>query len=147
MEKLQASRAIETIPSMNTATEVTVRLHEIIKNFDGSGDISVWLNKLKLIADMKGIPDLSVVLPLFLEGQAFAVYEHMPDEEKKSSKKIERTLRTPVQRLTQLTPRYRTTHIILFIHLNYNRLYNRLFIFQYIEVCIKQHPYSSLSWI
>ena len=40
---------------------------------------------------MKGIQDLSSLLPLFLDGEAFAVYEHMPEAEKNASK-IEATL-------------------------------------------------------
>ena len=63
-----------------------------MKVFDGTGEISVWLKKVKLVARIKGIKDLSLFIPLYLEGDAFAVYDQMSDSDKKDEDRIEKVL-------------------------------------------------------
>lgn len=66
----------------------------MIRSFDGSGDVDVgtWFAKLKLVARLKNIQDLSALIPLYLDGAAFAVYDQMNDEGKKKAEDIEKTM-------------------------------------------------------
>ena len=61
--------------------------------FDGSGNVSMWMKKMKLMAKAKKIKDLADFIPLYLEGQAFCGYDEMTDADKKDAEKIENTLR------------------------------------------------------
>ena len=43
--------------------------------FDGSNaDIVQWLEKIKMVAKLRGDDDLATIVPLFLEGPAYAVF-------------------------------------------------------------------------
>ena len=65
---------------------------EILKAFDGNGDVTVWLQKLKLVAELKNLGTLAALIPLYLEGAAFSVYNELNDEDKKDVLKIENCL-------------------------------------------------------
>ena len=68
---------------------------EMIRAFDGTnGDVDTWLNKLKLVAKLKKITALHEFLPLYLEGSAFAVYDHLSTEAKADADKIQTALRS-----------------------------------------------------
>lgn len=73
-----------------------IKLHDVITRFGGGNeeDISVWLRQLKLVAKLQNIDDLAIVLPLFLDGSAFAVYEQLSDSDKENVYKIEQALLT-----------------------------------------------------
>jgi len=73
-----------------------VRLHDVVKRFSGGSgeDVAVWLRQLKLVAKLRKIADLSAVLPLFLDGAAFAVYEQLEEEAQGDASKIEAALVT-----------------------------------------------------
>ena len=60
----------------------TPRLTDIIERFDGSTDFAEWIKKLELVAKLQGIADLKNFLPLFLTGNAFAVYDALSDKTK-----------------------------------------------------------------
>ncbi len=64
----------------------------MIKEFNGQGDVSTWIKKVKLVATTKKITDLASVLPLYLDGPAFAVFDQMKEEKKKDAQEIERVL-------------------------------------------------------
>lgn len=70
----------------------TVKLGDMLKVFDGSGDIAVWLEKVKLVCGIQKLTDVASVIPLFLEDAAFAVYQQLDDATKKDSSKIEQAL-------------------------------------------------------
>ena len=61
--------------------------------YDGSGNVSMWMKKAKLVAKAKKIKDLADFVPLYLEGEAFCVYDEMADADKENAEKIETTLR------------------------------------------------------
>ena len=61
--------------------------------YDGNGNVAVWIKKAKLVAKAKKIKDLADFLPLYLDGQAFCVYDEMSDGDKEDADKIETTLR------------------------------------------------------
>ena len=80
---------------MATARLDKIKANDILKCFDGTTDITSWLNKLKVVARLQAIENekLCDIIPLFLEGEAFAVYEHMPDGDKTDTLKVERALK------------------------------------------------------
>ena len=69
-------------------------LRESLRCFSGNRgeDISVWLKKIKLVAKIKKIDDIANLIPLYLEGPAFAVFDQMSARSKESGEAIEATL-------------------------------------------------------
>ncbi len=54
----------------------------------------VWLVKIKLVTRLQKVPDLASFIPLFLEGDAFALYLQLSDEDQPDADKIEAKLKT-----------------------------------------------------
>lgn len=67
---------------------------DMIKPFCGNDDVIAWIKKVRLVAKLKGVVDLASLLPLYLEGDALALYLEMDDEEQKDINVIERKLKT-----------------------------------------------------
>ena len=65
-------QAIETLMA-------SPRISDIITKYDGSTDFSEWVKKLELVAKLQKITELENFLPLFLVGDAFAVYDALAD--------------------------------------------------------------------
>uniref|UniRef100_A0A5S6QZ90 Integrase catalytic domain-containing protein n=1 Tax=Trichuris muris TaxID=70415 RepID=A0A5S6QZ90_TRIMR len=67
---------------------------QLIPEFDGSHSQSVteWFEKLELVCRLRKVADVACVIPLRLSGGAFAVYLHLPDEDKKSAAKVKAAL-------------------------------------------------------
>ena len=82
----------DEITSYHGNMSSTVKLHDVVRCFDGEGDVSVWLRKFRLVTSLRKMSDLHEVLPLFLENKAFAVYEQLKDEDKAAFEKIEQAL-------------------------------------------------------
>lgn len=68
-----------------TVTTVSV---EMLKPYNGEGDFLTWVRKVKLVAKLKKIPDLAVFLPLYLEGDAMAVYMELSEDEQADEKSV-----------------------------------------------------------
>ena len=66
---------------------------EMMKSFDGKGDIVAWLKKAELVAKLTEIKDLASFIPLFLEGDALALYLEMSDEDQLKADKIKSRLK------------------------------------------------------
>lgn len=68
----------------------------LIPEFSGDATQNVveWLEKAELVCNLRGIVHLESVIPLRLTGGAFAVYQQLPDADKKDSEKIKKALRT-----------------------------------------------------
>lgn len=82
-------------PSKKTTSPASgpaVRISGIVRPFSGEGDIVQWMEKLEIVADLRGVQDVPKLLPLFLEGPAFAVYNEMDSTEKNDLSAIKRTL-------------------------------------------------------
>ena len=47
---------------------------DMIKPFNGEGDLVAWLSKVKLVAKLQEVKDLSAFVPLFLEGSSWDDY-------------------------------------------------------------------------
>ena len=54
----------------------------------------VWLRQVKLLGQLQKIDDLAMLIPLFLDGPAFAVYEQLNDEDRANFSQIEAALIT-----------------------------------------------------
>ena len=59
-----------------------VKLSDLISRYDGTTDVTEWLDQLKIAKEPAKISDLTRVLPAFLRGDAFKVYKNLPEEEK-----------------------------------------------------------------
>ena len=71
--------------------EIDIRL---IPEYSGEGKVSEWLDKVELICSLRGINDLTEVIPLRLSGDAFAVYQQLPAVDKRSTEKVRAALLT-----------------------------------------------------
>ena len=67
----------------------TGKLQDVIRCYNGDGDVIEWLKKVDLVCQLQGIETTKAgVIPLFLQGPAFAVYEQMGKEAKEDALKI-----------------------------------------------------------
>ena len=71
---------------------MSIKVSDMVKTYDGSGDVSVWLAKVKLVISTQKLGDIATIVPLFLDGPAFAVYDQMEQADKKDGDKIQRCL-------------------------------------------------------
>ena len=55
---------------------------DMIRPFNGEGDVVGWVEKVKLVAALTGVADVAKLLPLYLEGPALSVYLEMAASEK-----------------------------------------------------------------
>jgi len=69
-----------------------MKANKLISNYVGEGDVVVWLEKFKLVVKLQKIEDAGVIVPLFLEGPAFAVYNQMAEKDKVNFEAIEDVL-------------------------------------------------------
>lgn len=54
---------------------VMVRVpNETIRASCGEGNVTTWLQKIKLVARLRGIDDLAGFIPLYLDGLALVLY-------------------------------------------------------------------------
>lgn len=66
---------------------------DMLKAFSGEGDLVAWLAKVKLVAKLQKISDLASFLPLYLEGDALALYLELSDAEQIDIDAIEKKLK------------------------------------------------------
>ena len=66
---------------------------DMIKCFTGEGDLVAWLTKAKLVAKLAKVESLANFLPLYLEGDALALYLELSDEDREDAAKIEEKLK------------------------------------------------------
>ena len=67
---------------------------DILKPFSGKGDMVVWLlKKVRLVARLQHVNDVASLLPLYLEGDALALYMEMKEEDQKDISLIKARLR------------------------------------------------------
>jgi len=78
--------------SDDTVKMAGVRISDVLKTYDGSGDVQQWLQKVELVASLQKIKDVSKLLPLFLEGPALAVYQEMESTNQEDYNEIKRAL-------------------------------------------------------
>ena len=69
-----------------------IRLTDIMRPFDGSGNVVEWIDKFELLVKLKEITKEETVLPMFLEGSALAVYTELSTAQKEEAKTIKDAL-------------------------------------------------------
>ena len=69
-----------------------IRLTDIVRPFDGSGNVAEWIDKLELLVKLRDIKQVETVLPMFLEGSALSVYMELSEDQKKDGKAIKDAL-------------------------------------------------------
>lgn len=70
----------------------SIRLSDVVKPFSGDGDVEVWMNKLRRAAKAQKVQDLAALIPMFLEGSAYAVFDQMEEAEKDDEERIVKVL-------------------------------------------------------
>lgn len=73
-------------------SRVTLKCSDLIRQYDGTGDFSEWVQKLELVASLQQIDKLHTFLPLFLTGGAFSVYQSLTAETKGDYDGVKRAL-------------------------------------------------------
>ena len=68
-------------------------LNNMIKPFCGEGDVVAWIKKVELVAKLQKIEDVATVIPLFLEGDALALYLEMNERDQEDADKIRNKLK------------------------------------------------------
>ena len=66
---------------------------DILKPFSGMGDMVAWLKKVRLVARLQHVDDITSLLPLYLVGDALALYMEMKEEDQKDISLIEARLK------------------------------------------------------
>ena len=61
---------------------------EMIRPFNGKGDLGAWMKKLKLVAKLQKISDLASFIPLFLEDDALVLYLEMSRENQQDEERL-----------------------------------------------------------
>ena len=69
-----------------------VATERMIKPFSGEGDVHAWLTKVELVARLTDIKDVALLIPLYLEGGALAVYLELPAVEQSNLEKLKNRL-------------------------------------------------------
>lgn len=77
----------QAIAAMDKTTDTFIR------TFEGRGDVATWLKKLELVAKIKKIKNIACLIPLYLEGDAFCVFDQLTDAEKEDADAIKKALR------------------------------------------------------
>lgn len=80
-----------TVPA---AAALSVRLTDLVGRFDGHEDFAEWIKKFELVMKRQSLTELETVLPLFLSGDAFAVFDAMDSADKASYGQIKSALTT-----------------------------------------------------
>lgn len=71
----------------------SVKLGDLISQYDGRSDFLEWVNKLELVAELQNLDKLESVLPLFLTEGAFAVYKGLSADIKKNYVEVKKELK------------------------------------------------------
>ena len=74
-------------------TSANIKITDVVKPFNGCGDIIEWLNKFQLIVKLRSLDNEATILPMFLEGPALALYIELPDAVKTNAASLKNTLR------------------------------------------------------
>ena len=73
---------------MASATTTTKVSAEMVKPFKGEGDVIAWIKKIQLVAKLQKVSDLASFIPLFLEGDALALYLEMSEDDQTNAESI-----------------------------------------------------------
>lgn len=71
----------------------SIRIIDVVKPYDGEGDIESWILKEEMVVKSQKIKDEELILPMLLEKEALAVYLELSEEDKNSADRIKERLR------------------------------------------------------
>ncbi|QQP38158.1 Uncharacterized protein FKW44_018657 [Caligus rogercresseyi] len=63
----------------------SLKIVDVLTRFNGTGEVEIWIKQAELAKTLLGIEDLATIIPLFLDGKAFAVYDQLDEEGKKDT--------------------------------------------------------------
>ena len=66
--------------------ESSLRFLDIFEKYDGTSDAATWLQRTKVIAKMQNV-ELTMLFPVLLQSDAYAVYDGLGEEDKKNASK------------------------------------------------------------
>lgn len=66
---------------------------DMIRPFSGTGDVVAWIAKVKLVARLQKVDDVASFLPLYLEGDALALYLQLSEKDQQDVSRIEQKLK------------------------------------------------------
>ena len=66
---------------------------DITKPFSSEGGVVAWLKKLRLVVKLQLVDDVASLLPLYLEGDALALYMEMEEDNQKQIEQIKARLK------------------------------------------------------
>lgn len=69
-----------------------IKLGDLLRCFNGEGDVIQWITKVELVLKIKEVKDVCAIIPMFLEGPAFAVYNELSAEDKGNGDAIKNAL-------------------------------------------------------
>ena len=76
---------------------MSIRLTDIVRSYNGEGDVDAWLDRLEMVYELQkprsSSSDLVAVIPLLLEGPAYDVYAQMSDDVRKDESKLKAGLK------------------------------------------------------
>lgn len=79
--------SLQAITAMEKTTDTFIR------TFEGRGDVATWIKKVELVAKIKKIKNVAYLIPLYLEGDAFSVFDQLTDSDKEDADAIKKALR------------------------------------------------------
>ena len=71
---------------------------DIIKPFSGEGDVVAWQKKVRLVARLQKVDDVASLIPLYLDGDALALYIEMEETRQRDAEQIEACLKKGLHR-------------------------------------------------
>src|SRR5678816_1670847 len=74
-------------------TSSSFKIFDVVKPFDGVGDLESWILKVELVVKTQKLKNEESLLPMLLEKEALAVYLELSEEEKLSAEEIKKKLR------------------------------------------------------
>ena len=79
-----------SVTGEGTVTRISA---DMIKPFNGDGDVIAWLKKVELVSRLTGVKDEALFIPLYLEGGALAVYMEMTSADQSSASAVKENLK------------------------------------------------------
>ena len=79
---------------MTGRLEGGVKLSDLIPTYDGTTDVSQWLQQLEVATTAASITNVTKILPAFLRGDAFAVFANLPADKRARYEAISEALTT-----------------------------------------------------
>jgi len=74
------------------AAIVMIKLGDVVSRYDGTDDFAEWVAKFELVARLQKLENLEAVMPMFLSGGAFVVYEGLAESAKRKYSELKHAL-------------------------------------------------------